>query len=77
MYVVTGVILIIFFPHVATNRYRGGFDGIIVKQVVVLDGKTHYPKKQTMGNSTLYMGQVTKLWLPCYLVLLSNDNKTR
>ena len=24
-----------------------------------------------------YMGQVTKLWLSCYLVLLSIDSKTR
>ena len=34
------------------------------------------------GNGTdcislLYMGQVTKLWLSCYLVLLSIDSKTR
>ena len=25
----------------------------------------------------LHMGQVTELWLSCYLVLLSNDSKTR
>ena len=28
-------------------------------------------------NPAMYMGQVTKLQLSCYLVLLSNDSKTR
>ena len=28
-------------------------------------------------NINIYLGQVTKLWLSCYLVLLSIDNKTR
>ena len=27
--------------------------------------------------SVLHLGQVTKVWLSCYLVLLSFDNKTR
>ena len=33
-----------------------------------------------LGHETIvidYMGQVTKLWLSCYLVLLSIDSKTR
>ena len=31
----------------------------------------------TPGLVTVYMGQVTELWLSCYLVLLSIDSKTR
>ena len=38
-------------------------------------GLTHWPLGNL--NEILDMGQVTKLWLSCYLVLLSVDSKTR
>ena len=36
-----------------------------------------HPVHPGKGYSHLQMGQVTKLWLSCYLVLLSIDSKTR
>ena len=32
---------------------------------------------QSFSLTHIYMGQVTELWLSCYLVLLSIDSKTR
>ena len=37
----------------------------------------HADKTQHIETSWLYMGQVMKVCLSCYLVLLSNDSKTR
>ena len=37
---------------------------------------SHYFRRQ-LQRRRHYMGQVTKLWLSCYLVLLSIDSKTR
>ena len=40
-------------------------------------GKEKYVSVSNTSTNSLYMGQVTKLRLSCYLVLLSVDSKTR
>ena len=39
--------------------------------------KQHQIISRTNDAQSSDMGQVTELWLSCYLVLLSNDSKTR
>ena len=39
--------------------------------------KLHFENFTYICYHWMYMGQVSKLWLSCYLVLLSNDSKTR
>ena len=58
--------------------YLGKRDLVIVAQFVYKVEKPCLQINTSMEKRFLqYMGQVMKVWLSCYLVLLSNDSKTR
>ena len=58
--------------------YLGNRDLVIVAQFVYKVEKPSLQINTSMEKRFLqYMGQVMKVWLSCYLVVLSNDSKTR
>ena len=52
-------------------------DRFIMKCTAPLDDGIPNGSTVSYIGIILYMGRVTKLWLSCYLVLLSIDSKTR
>ena len=60
--------------------HRGPINGKLVLIYVMawdLPGKKSLTEPKLNQFTDEYMGQVTKVWLSCYLVLLWNDSKTR
>ena len=63
----------------AADDLAPSITGLPATMVLTMHDKLDFVlyKPAFLGKWQLHMGQVTKVQLSCYLVLLSNDSKTR